>query len=127
MVNAAKMTYYWNGKILHRIGPPNFSKIAQGDVAILYGMSPTNDPIGFAEGQHSAFSVTFTTPVFRDIEPEVDWDLLARTHVEGVLTEAGGIRPKSWKMKVESAEGNPDDKRNKALTVIMKGWQIGAA
>jgi hypothetical protein len=125
MPTAAKMTYYWNGKILHRIGPPSFSKIAQGDVEVMYGMSPTDEPIGFRVGQHSAFSATFTTPVFTE-EPEVDWEALARVHAEGNLTEAGGIRPRTFKMKVESAEGSPDDKRNKNLTVVMKGWQLGS-
>jgi hypothetical protein len=124
MPTTAQMTYYWCGKILHRISAPNISKIAQGDVEVLFGMSPTNDPIGYRQGQHPAHSISFTTPVFTT-DPEVDWELEARIHFEGFFTEAGGVRPRSFHMKVESAEGSVDDKRNKTLSVVLKGWQLG--
>jgi len=124
MANTAQFTYYWNGKPLHRIGAPSISATGQGDVEVLFGMSPTNDPIGFRQGQHPSYSISFSQPVFSD-EPEVNWRSAAWTHEEGNFTVAGGPVVESYKVKVARCEPKGDEKRGQTWDVTLLGWKVG--
>jgi hypothetical protein len=110
MPNTAATTIYWNGQILHRIGPPQVSQTAQGDAEPMFGMSPTSKAYGFRKGQKAAYSITFSVPVLQGTQ-EVDWSSLARRKTEGVLQIQTADHSDIYACCVVRCEAKTDDRR----------------
>jgi hypothetical protein len=84
MPNTAKSVCAWNGVVLHHISEPNFSPNG-GDVGLLRGMSPTNEPYGFTTDLRPGYDIDFSVPVLQGSQ-EVRWDQLADANTEGEFT-----------------------------------------
>jgi hypothetical protein len=84
MPNTAKSTVAWNGVILHHVTEPNISPNG-GDVGLLRGMSPTNEPHGFQTDLKPGYDIDFGVPVLQGSQ-EVRWDQLAESNTEGDFT-----------------------------------------
>lgn len=124
MPNAATIIVHWQAtgeasKMLHTITEPKVAKDTQGEVEVIFGMSPTNEAIGFKKGQKPSYTITFNAPVLEGTQ-EHDWDDAADAFQTGELTIEKGDKAHIYTCMVETAEEDVDDKRTSTLNVTIK-------
>ena len=102
MSNAALSICSMDGQVLHYISEPKIAPDGAESVAVIRGMSPTHQALGFRTGQKASYDISFTTPIVEGTQ-EYNWIAAAEEKREGVFTvETGSVRT-IYKVKVVSA------------------------
>ena len=84
--------------------------------------TPTDEPIGWREGQKPDYTITFTAPVMDTGSQEVDWDTEAANQAEGELQIEKGSTGivHSYTSRVVSCEETIDAGRNAVWNVTLR-------
>ena len=122
MANQAKSKIFWKGQLLHEISEPQISANNPAETEPIRGMSPTDEPIGWREGQKPDYTITFTAPVMDTGSQEVDWDTEAANQAEGEFQIEKGSTGivHSYTSRVVSCEETIDAGRNAVWNVTLR-------